>query len=121
MRPRRLLMTADAVGGIWTFSLELSRALAEKGVRVALAVLGPPPTVDARRDAASIPGLDLYERPFRLEWMENPWEDVERSGEWLLDLEAELRPDLVHLNGFSLAAKDWRARVVVSGHSCVLS
>jgi len=31
---RSLLITSDAVGGVWTFSVELCRALAARGVRV---------------------------------------------------------------------------------------
>jgi glycogen synthase len=120
-RPRRILMAADAVGGIWTFSLELARALAAEDVRLILAVLGPAPSPEARRDALAVPGLELHEGSYRLEWMEDPWEDLRRAGEWLLDVEADARPDLVHLNGFSLAAREWHAPVVVTGHSCVLS
>ena len=30
---RRILMTADAVGGVWTYATELSRALCERGDR----------------------------------------------------------------------------------------
>ena len=47
--PRHLLMTADAVGGVWTHALELAAALAPLGVRTTLAVLGP--GLDAARRA----------------------------------------------------------------------
>ena len=40
----KLLMTADAVGGVWSYSLELARALAPHGVEIVLATMGPPPT-----------------------------------------------------------------------------
>ena len=30
--PRRVLMTADTVGGVWTYAIELARGLAERGV-----------------------------------------------------------------------------------------
>ncbi|HYO60185.1 MAG TPA: glycosyltransferase family 1 protein, partial [Archangium sp.] len=35
-------MTADTVGGVWTYALELCRALAGDGVQVELATLGAP-------------------------------------------------------------------------------
>ena len=31
---RRILITADAVGGVWTYATELSRALCERGDQV---------------------------------------------------------------------------------------
>ena len=41
--PTRLLMTADAVGGVWTYALDLAAGLAPFGVETTLAVLGPAP------------------------------------------------------------------------------
>jgi glycosyltransferase involved in cell wall biosynthesis len=103
-------MTADGVGGVWTYATALIRAL--PGIEFTLAVMGPKPRETLPR---------LHHVPFRLEWMEDPWEDVERAGAWLLALEAELQPDLVHLNGYVHAALPWRAPVLVVAHSCVLS
>ena len=40
--PRRVLMTADAVGGVWHYALELARGLSGSDIEVVLAVLGPP-------------------------------------------------------------------------------
>ena len=36
----KVLMTADTVGGVWTYALELAGALAPHGVTVALATMG---------------------------------------------------------------------------------
>ena len=38
----KVLMTADTLGGVWTFALELARALAPRGVRTALAEFDRP-------------------------------------------------------------------------------
>ena len=46
MTPLRVLMTADAVGGVWTYALELTRALAAFQVRTTLVTMGPPPDRD---------------------------------------------------------------------------
>ncbi len=119
--PGRILMTADAAGGVWTYALELARALAGRGVTVGLATMGAPLTRDRREEARSIPSLELFESVFKLEWMGDPWDDVDRAGEWLLQLEARLKPDLVHLNGYVHAVLPWRAPVLTVGHSCVLS
>ncbi len=119
--PRRVLMTTDAVGGVWQYSLELARGLCRRGMEVGLAVVGPSPTAEQRVDARSVNGLRLWERSGRLEWMEDPWEDLERTGEWLRTLEAVFRPDLIHLNGYVHAGVEWGAPVLVVAHSCVYS
>jgi glycogen synthase len=117
----RVLLTADTVGGVWTYALELARAMEPHGVYAALATMGALPTPEQQADAERIPGLQLFSSEYRLEWMNDPWEDVALAGEWLLGLEARLRPDLVHLNGYAHAALPWRAPVLLAGHSCVFS
>lgn len=114
-------MTADAVGGVWTYALDLARALAPHDVSVALATVGRLPTPAQRAEAAAIPGLTLHPSAFALEWMADPWEDVARAGDWLLGLERDFQPDVVHLNGYAHGALPWRAPVLMVGHSCVLS
>ena len=117
----RVLMTADAVGGVWSYALELARALAPSGVAVHLATMGPRPTAAQRAAAAHAPTLALHESDWRLEWMDAPWDDVARAGDWLVELERTLRPDVVHLNGYAHGALPWRAPAVVVAHSCVCS
>ena len=70
MTRHRVLLTADAVGGVWTFALELARGLADQGVETLLAVLGtrpgrgaaaggvrgPGPAAGAHRPAARVAG-----------------------------------------------------------------
>jgi glycogen(starch) synthase len=121
MTSLHVLMTADAVGGVWTYTLELARALAAYGVRTTIATLGPRPDAAQRTAAAVIPGVDLIETDFALEWMEDGWRDAEAAADWLLALEQHLRPAVVHLNGFTHGALPWRAPAIVVGHSCVLS
>ena len=109
----RVLMTTDTAGGVWTYSLELARAVRERDVEVVLAATGPgePPGAD----------VPVEWRPYALEWMPDAWNDVDAAGEWLLELRDELQPDLVHVNGYAHAALEWRVPVVVAGHSDVLS
>ena len=114
-------MTADTIGGVWTYALDLARALAPQGVQVALATMGRLPTPAQSAEAASVPNLTLYPSEFALEWMADPWADVARAGGWLLSLEAEWQPDIVHLNGYAHGVLPWNAPVLMVGHSCVLS
>jgi glycosyltransferase involved in cell wall biosynthesis len=117
----RLLMTADAVGGVWTYALEMARVLAARRIATTLAVMGPAPSADQLAAAADVPGLDLRVGAFRLEWMPDAQDDVVAAGDWLLDVAAEVRPTLVHINGYAHAALPFDCPVVAAGHSCVLS
>jgi glycosyltransferase involved in cell wall biosynthesis len=107
----RVLMTADAVGGVWMYAADLREQLAVAGVDVVLATLGPQPPPD--------PGSSYL--PCRLEWQQDPWEDVASSGRQLLALAEQSGAELVHLNGFAHGALAWEIPVVVAAHSCVLS
>jgi glycosyltransferase involved in cell wall biosynthesis len=114
-------MTADTVGGVWTHALALAGALSRWPVEIRLATMGAPPTDEQRAAAAALPHVALIPSGFRLEWMDAPWDDVRRAGDWLLGLAESWRPDLVHLNGYAHGALPWRRPVLVAGHSCVLS
>lgn len=116
-----VLMTSDTVGGVWTYALELCCGLQPHGIRVALATMGELPTGDQRAQADQLSNVTLHVSRFRLEWMADPWDDVRRAGDWLLNLERDVRPDIIHLNGYVHAAMDWQAPVLVVAHSCVLS
>ncbi|MGA9520427.1 MAG: glycosyltransferase family 4 protein [Myxococcaceae bacterium] len=114
-------MTADTVGGVWTYALELCEGLGRRGVHVVLCTMGRPLADDQWRDAERVPGVELFESTYRLEWMDDPWEEVERAGEWLLEIAGRVRPEVVHLNNFCHGTLPWPAPVVMVGHSCVLS
>jgi glycogen(starch) synthase len=101
----KVLMTADTVGGVFTYARDLAAAL---DAEVVLATFGARPGPHAHRD-------------LKLEWMDDPWDDVAEAERWLLDLEEQERPDVVHLNGFAHGAAAFRAPKLVAGHSCVLS
>ena len=120
--PRRVLMTADPFGGVWTYMLELVRGLVASEVEVIVASMGGPvsPAQRAAFDRIGA-GAVLLDDHRRLEWMEKPWDDIAATGEWLLELEREHRPDLVHLNGYAHAALPFRAPVLVVAHTCVFS
>jgi glycogen synthase len=117
----KILMTADAVGGVWEYSLDLISHLVQRGAQVSLATMGPRPTEAQKARLAQIPAVALHESGYKLEWMDEPWADVDASGEWLLALAKQFRPDVVHLNGYAHANLPWPAPVLVVAHSCVYS
>lgn len=119
--PRRVLMTADTVGGVWSYALELASGLARYGIEVILATMGSPPNAEQRREIRRVRNVSLFESSYKLEWMESPWSEVDEAGEWLLSLEETLAPDVIHLNGYAHGALPWQAPCCVVAHSCVLS
>jgi hypothetical protein len=105
-----VLMTADTVGGVWSHVLELAAGLGELGMRVAIAAMGTPVTEAQREQIGRLPTVTLHEKTYRLEWMAEPWKDVRLAGQWLLRLEAQLQPRLVHLNQFAFGSLPFAAR-----------
>lgn len=114
-------MTADAVGGVWAYALELVDALAVHDIDVALAVLGPRPGSAQRRQLAASAVGSVHGRAYPLEWMPSAAADLPRTRRWLLDIAEEEQPDVVHLNGYVFAAFPFSRPVVSVAHSCVLS
>ena len=114
-------MTVDPIGGVWTYALELARALEPCGIEIALASMGAHLTPEQYQEVLARKNVRLFESAYRLEWMADPWEDVDRAGDWLLKISEGFRPDLVHLNGYSHADLAWDAPALVGAHSCVLS
>lgn len=120
-KPSRVLMTTDAVGGVWTYALELAVATQAFDVSYTLACLGPEPSEAQRREAAAVPNLRLEVLGGKLEWMPDAWDSVEEHARALCALESDVRPNLVHLNSFSVGSAGFAAPVLMVGHSCVLS
>lgn len=115
----KVLMTADTVGGVWTYCVELAHALAPHDVEVHLATMGRRLDDGQRAEAgafAAVHGSD-----FPLEWQDDPWEGVDAAAAWLLSLADSIRPDVVHLNGYVHATLPWTAPVLVAAHSDVES
>jgi glycosyltransferase involved in cell wall biosynthesis len=119
--PRRILMTCDTVGGVWRYTMDLSRALCLRGHNVTLVAMGPAPSRAQQTDAGAIHGLAFRSRACKLVWMDEPWRDLREAGEWLLRLADEVRPDVVHANDFGPAALAWPAPVLTVAHPCVAS
>ena len=117
-----VLMTADAVGGVWNYALDLSRALTARGISVVMAVMGPAPRSEQLAEARSVEKLELHHQPFELEWYRQVSSaELARSAEWIKTLAARYSVDLLHLNGYAQAAIDWQVPVVIVAHSCVYS
>jgi glycosyltransferase involved in cell wall biosynthesis len=112
-------MTADAIGGVWSYAVGLCRSLPE--IRFVLATMGPRPH-RAQRDAIrKLENVTLVESDYRLEWMADGLVDFTESRDWLIDLVQRHEIDLVHVNGYAHARLGVGCPVVVVAHSDVLS
>lgn len=117
-----VLMTTDAVGGVWQYSLELAQGLIASGSQVALAAMGPRPSPEQRSQLETLgEAVSLHVSDYALEWMPGGIADFQSSGDWLLDLQAKTGAQVVHLNGYSHAALDWPVPTVSVAHSCIFS
>jgi glycogen(starch) synthase len=117
----RVLMTADTLGGVWTYAVDLTRALGESGVEVVLATMGGTVSRAQLAEIRGIKNVELVESTYRLPWMDQPWDDVDSAGEWLLDLASQVDPDVIHLNEPVYGSLAWSVPSVAVTHSCVLS
>lgn len=116
----RLLMTTDAVGGVWRYSVDLAGGLAAHGVQVVLAVLGPAAGPAQRREAEAVPGLRLMNTGLPLDWTAKAPAELDRASERLASLAALVGAGGIHLHAPALVgAVRWPAPVVAVAHSCV--
>src|SRR2546423_11901181 len=72
-----VLMSADAVGGVWSYALTLCAAL--PGFRFVLAIMGPAASVAQRAAAARLGNVVLEEAPYRLGWVGGAAADLPAS------------------------------------------
>ncbi|WP_207101102.1 glycosyltransferase [Paracoccus shandongensis] len=111
----RVLMTTDAVGGVWHYALELAAAL---DADVVLAVLGPAPDPDQRM-AAEAAGVRLVDTGLPLDWLSDGPAPVLAAADALARLARDMGADLVHLNAPALAVARFDMPVVAVNHGCL--
>lgn len=117
----RILMTTDTIGGVWTYALDLIKGLEKYNVEVVLATMGGSLTPGQLAQVRKLKKVMLDVSTYKLEWMPDPWKDLERAQRWLLQLNFTYSPDVIHLNSYAFDARLFNVPVVMTGHSCVLS
>ena len=118
--PRRVLMTVDAVGGVWRYAMDLAAAMRDCGVEPLIVGLGPQPSPEQRREANSIGRLEWPAQP--LDWMVEDESELDRVPHLLSELALRHSVDLLHLNLPSQAARiTAELPLVTMSHSCVAS
>ncbi|NPD65464.1 glycosyltransferase family 4 protein [Lichenicola cladoniae] len=117
---RHILVTTDAVGGVWRYSLTLAREWAKAGVRVELAVLGPAPDPAQRAEAGAIDGLAIHVTLLELDWTAPDRASLERVAVALADLARQCGVTSVHLHAPALVGMvEWPGPVIAVLHSCL--
>ncbi len=114
-----VLMTADAVGGVWQYALDLAEGLRRHGVETTLAVLGPALSSDQQATAEAA-GAKIILTGLPLDWTAESQDEVAEAGRAVARIAAQVKPDIVHLNSPALAASaKFNLPVVAVCHSCV--
>lgn len=111
-------MSTDNIGGVWTYTMNLAEGLRNNGVDVFIAVTGNNLSASQQEMIRSFNYEVILTRQ---EWMNDPWEDIEKASLRLNSIANLVRPDIVHLNSFSYNSHKWNVPVIVVAHSCVLS
>jgi glycogen(starch) synthase len=116
-----ILVTADTLGGVWTYTRELVTGLVCRGDQVTLVSFGDIPTAAQTRWMDGLPNLDYRPTAFKLEWMLDSEPDMEASSQYLQAIVQESRPDLLHFSQFYYGALDCDVPRIVVAHSDVVS
>jgi glycogen synthase len=116
-----VLVTADTLSGVWTYTRELVTGLVSRGVRVTLVSLGEIPLPQQTSWMDNLHGLDYRPTAFRLDWMQEGELDVEDSSAYLTALVKEIKPDLLHLNQMCYGSLPVAAPRVVVAHGDLIT
>lgn len=116
-----LFMTADAVGGVFQYALDLAGGLAAHNVHTTLALLGPPASEAQRDMAATVPGLRLIQTGLPLDWLADDLRTADDAAAAVAELASWHGAHVVHLNAPALACATYDAPVVAVLHSCLAS
>jgi glycosyltransferase involved in cell wall biosynthesis len=115
----RLLLTTDAVGGVWQYSVDLARALEPLGIEPVLAVLGPSPS---RGQLRSAKGLRLIDTGLPLDWLAEDVAALNGAGAKLARLARRVGADIVQTGNAALLAEAYfEMPTVAVQHSCLAS
>lgn len=116
-----ILVTADTVGGVWTYTRELVTGLAKRGNRVTLVSFGGIPSPAQTAWMETLPAVTYFPTGFRLEWMQDAAKDIADSSAYLRNIIHECNPDLLHFSQYCYGALDIALPKIIVAHSDVMS
>jgi glycosyltransferase involved in cell wall biosynthesis len=117
----KVLMTADCVGGVWRYAIDLARTARVHGIEPIIAGLGPRPQAAQEREAFQA-GIRLVWLDAELDWLATGSPVLERAARLLDHVIEDFEPDVLHVSMPALV------HLIASGvpcvatvHSCVAS
>jgi glycosyltransferase involved in cell wall biosynthesis len=117
---RRVLMTVDAVGGVWQYAMGLAGELQRSGNVIVFAGVGPHPSPEQRAQAEAIGTVAWLETP--PDWLARGAHELAGMADELNALVGKHEIDLVHLNAPTQAASlTLPCPIVAVSHSCVVT
>lgn len=116
-----LFMTADAVGGVFQYALDLAGALVAHNVHTTLALLGPAASEAQRAMAGEVSGLRLLHTGLPLDWLADDLRSADHAAAAIAELANWHGAHVVHLNAPALACAAYDVPVVAVLHSCLAS
>ena len=119
IRPGRVLITTDAVGGVWRYTVDLVGELDRASIACLLVGAGPEPDAARAGECDGWRRSDIVWTPHPLDWMTGDPDALEAARDDLERRARDWRADLLHLHSPSQAAGLSRDRpVAVVSHSC---
>lgn len=116
--PRKVLMTVDAVGGVWRYAMDLAAGLRLRGTEFVFVGLGPEPTPGQAAEAKRTGKLTWLREP--LDWMAQEESELGGVAPALREIALREQADCLHLNLPSQAVGlNLPFPVVSVSHSCV--
>jgi glycosyltransferase involved in cell wall biosynthesis len=117
LKPRRVLMTLDAVGGVWRYAIDLARALQKEDVACLLLGLGPRPNAAHRREVRGL-AIEWLDQP--LDWLARDAGEVATAAASIAIWAQHFDADLIHLNcPYQAVGLPQDRAIVVASHSCL--
>ena len=108
-----MLLTTDAVGGIWRYAVELSNGLVAGDRAVTLAVVGP--AASQAQLGELHPGVAVVQTGLPLDWLAGDPAELDGASRSLAAIEA----DVALLHAPAYLRHRWPIPVAVMAHSCL--
>lgn len=114
-----ILMTTDTIGGVWTYTMGLCRALKKYPLKIHLIGLGKLPTQNQENELKNLENVKFYPTDYKLEWMENAHHDIEKTRLKIIEIANDTSPHLFHFNNFICDIGYESTPKITVFHSCV--
>lgn len=117
----KLLITTDTATEVWQYTTELCNSFQNENIEIILLSMGPAPSEEQSKGITEFENVYFKHFECKLEWMDQAWEDVDKSIAWIEEMIELNNPDVLHFNHFSPVNHFWNKPVVLTAHSSLSS